>query len=57
MKKINNKTQGYVMAGIGFLMIVYNAISYITSDNTHPALGIVGLVFVAVGMNRTKKSA
>jgi len=55
MKQIDNKTKGYVMAGAGFLMIVFNAISYFTSDNTLPTLLIIGLVFVVIGMGWTKK--
>ena len=55
MKQINNKTPGYVMVGAGFLMIVFNAISYFTSDKTLPIVGILGLVFVVIGMGWTKK--
>jgi hypothetical protein len=55
MQQIANKTKGYVMVGAGFLMIVYNAISYFTSDNTLPILFIIGLVFVVIGMGWTKK--
>lgn len=42
------------MAGIGFLMIVYNAIRYLISDNTLPVLLILGLVFVVIGINLSK---
>ena len=55
MGKNNKKTKGYVMASVGFLMIVFNAISYFTSDSTQPALLILGLVFVVIGMGWTKK--
>ena len=58
MKKINNKTQGYVMTGIGFLMILVTALGYILNwDRNFSAIFIIGLVFVGVGMNRTRKSA
>ena len=43
------------MAGVGFLMIVYNAIRYLTSDNTYSVLLILGLVFVVIGMGWIKK--
>jgi len=55
MVKANNKMRGYVMTVVGFLMILFNAISYILSDNTSPIVGILGLLFVAVGLNWTKK--
>lgn len=55
MKQIDNKTKGYVMAGAGFLMILFNAISYFTSDKTLPVVGIIGLVFVVIGMGWAKK--
>jgi len=50
-----NKKQGYVMAIAGFVLIVINAISYFTTDSTLPILGILGLVFVVIGMNSVKK--
>ncbi len=51
-----NKTSGYVMAGVGFMMIVINALDYILGWETiHPAFGVVGLVFVAVGLKTARK--
>jgi len=55
MKQIDNKTKGFVMVGTGFLMIVFNAVSYFISDKTLPIVGILGLVFVVIGMGWTKK--
>ena len=55
MKQIDKKTIGYVMVGAGFLMIVFNAISYFTSNNILPILLIIGLVFVVIGMSWAKK--
>lgn len=52
----NNKTRGYVMFGAGFFLILMNAISYATHDSTSPAMGIIGLVFVAVGMRMVRSS-
>jgi hypothetical protein len=54
--KTNKAKQGYVMAGIGFGMIVFNAISYFVSDETLPAVGIIGLVFVAIGLKQSRQS-
>ena len=52
-------TSGLIMAIVGFIMILINAIGYLFDfDITSPAMGIMGLVFVAVGMGmvrRTKK--
>ena len=55
MTKINNKTKGLVMAGIGFIMIVINAINYLISKDTLPIFLILGLVFVVIGIGWTKK--
>ena len=45
------------MAGIGFVMILVNSLDYIFGwGNNFAILGILGLVFVAVEMNITKKS-
>ena len=56
MKKTNKQNQGYVMAGVGFAMILFNAINYFVSDETLPVVGIIGLVFVAIGLKQSKQS-
>ena len=53
-----NKRQisGYIMAGVGFVIILIVAINYIFHLNfSHPALSIIGLVFVGIGMGTIKK--
>ena len=59
MEKNNKKSfiSGYVMAIIGFLLILYNALNYIFGWNAGSTpLSVIGIVFVAVGMRIVKKS-
>lgn len=45
------------MAIIGFIMILINAVSYIFNlDFKQPALVVMGLVFVIIGMQLAKKN-
>jgi hypothetical protein len=51
----NKKIRGYIMAGIGFVMILVNALDYIFGWNyISSAIGIIGLIFVAIGMKLSK---
>lgn len=44
------------MATVGFVMLLINAVSYIFGlDFRHPALTVMGLVFVTVGGNMIRK--
>jgi len=57
MKKINNKTKGYVMAGSGFVLLLVNAANYLFHwDRNFTPIFIIGLVFVVIGMNFVKKA-
>jgi hypothetical protein len=52
----NKKISGYVMFGVGGVILLINAISYIFGlDFKHPALTVMGLVFVVVGMKIVRK--
>jgi len=54
----NQKISGYIMAIIGFIMLIVNAAGYVFNlDIKSPALTIMGLVFVVIGMKivRNKK--
>jgi len=52
----NKKINGYVMFGVGGVILLINAISYIFGlDFKHPALTVMGLVFVVVGMKIARK--
>jgi hypothetical protein len=55
--KLNSKkTSGYVMAGIGLLMLLANAFNYVLGwDGEFVPLMIIGLVLVVTGMNLVKK--
>lgn len=45
------------MPAIGFILIVINAVGYIFNLNIkHPALTILGIVFVTIGMQRARKN-
>lgn len=53
MKKIH----GYIMAIVGFIMLLINAIGYIFHfDFKAPVITILGLIFVVVGMTITRKN-
>ncbi|MFC1685461.1 hypothetical protein ACFLZZ_00380 [Nanoarchaeota archaeon] len=55
MKKKPNKIRGQIMAGIGFVMILANALNYLLNwGKEMTPLFIIGLVFVVIGMNMTK---
>ncbi len=46
----NKKIQGYIMASIGFLLLLINALSYLLDGKIgKPALTIFGLIFVIIG--------
>jgi hypothetical protein len=50
------KTSGYVMAGIGFLMLLVNALSYIFGWSLKtPIFTVLGLVFVLIGLKNVRK--
>ena len=50
------KISGYFMAIVGFIMLLINAIGYIFNlDIKHPALTVMGIVFVVIGMGRVRK--
>jgi hypothetical protein len=54
---MNNKKRGYIMAGVGFLMILLTALDYVFGWNqTFTPVFIIGLIFVVVGMNYFKKT-
>jgi len=55
MKQSKNKTRGQIMVVVGFLMILANALNYLLSwDGNYTPLGIIGLVFVAVGLRMVR---
>jgi len=52
----SQKTAGYVMAGIGLLMILANALNYVFSwDSQMTPLMIIGLTLVVTGMNLSRQ--
>jgi hypothetical protein len=53
MKK--QKLSGFMMAVIGFVLIVINALNYIFGWEMGATLGVIGIVFLAVGMKTIKK--
>ena len=51
------KNSGYIMAGVGFIMLLANAFSYIFDWNIKsPAFTVLGLIFVLIGLKRARKS-
>jgi len=49
---------GYFMAGIGFVMILINALSYLLGwDLKSPAFTILGLVLIVIGSRTAWKSS
>jgi hypothetical protein len=50
------KILGYLMAIVGFIMILINAIGYIFNINiTSPVISTLGIIFVAIGMMNVRK--
>jgi len=51
------KNSGYIMAGVGFVMLLVNAFGYIFDwDIKSPAFTVLGLIFVMIGLKRARKS-
>jgi len=49
---------GYIMAIVGFVMILINALSYILGWNLKsPAFTILGLVLIVVGAKTARKTS
>jgi membrane protein implicated in regulation of membrane protease activity len=49
---------GYIMAVVGFVMILINALSYLLGwDLKSPAFTILGLVLIVTGARTAKKSS
>jgi len=52
-----NKINGYIMAIVGFVLILLSALNYIFHWNLiAPALGTMGIIFVAVGMMTSRRA-
>jgi len=50
------KTPSYIMVGIGFLMLLINALSYIFGLSLKtPIFTVFGLVFVLIGLRNVRK--
>jgi hypothetical protein len=51
------RLSGIIMFCIGFVMILISALGYLFNwDTKSPALTIMGLVFVAIGLQMARKS-
>jgi predicted membrane protein len=50
------KITGYIMAIIGIIIILYNAINYIFGWKLDTPIGVIGIVLLAVGMGPVRKS-
>ena len=49
---------GYIMAVVGFVMILINALSYLLGWNLKsPAFTILGLVLIVIGAKTARKSS
>jgi uncharacterized membrane protein len=51
------KISGYIMAGIGFIFILFSALNYIFGWKIGTLPGAMGIIFVAVGMAMVRKSS
>ncbi len=52
------KTAGYIMAGVGFVMILISILSYLLNwELKVPSFGIIGLVLVVIGTWTARKSS
>lgn len=56
MENKNIKIRGYVMFWVGFVMILVSAVGYIFNVGIKsPAISVLGIVFIAVGMATIRK--
>jgi uncharacterized membrane protein len=54
---VSERHQGYTMAIIGLIFLLYNTLSYVLGwESRSSAFTILGLVFVVIGMKRARKS-
>lgn len=53
--KNKNKTRGQVMALAGFFMILVNVLTFLLRDDTQFVVGTLGLLFLIIGINLSKK--
>jgi hypothetical protein len=52
------QVSGYIMAAVGFVMILINALSYFLGWNMKsPAFTLLGLVFIVIGTKTARKSS
>lgn len=52
---MDKKIKGYIMAIIGFILLLYNALSYLLGwESRNPAFTVLGLIFVVVGLKRIR---
>ena len=57
VKQNKNKTGAYVMAGVGFAMVVFNALNYLLDwDKESTPLMIIGIALTVTGMNMVRSS-
>lgn len=52
---MKNKIKGQIMAVAGLFMILINALTFIIRDNNQFILGIIGLLFLIIGINISKR--
>jgi hypothetical protein len=54
----NQQISGYIMAGVGFVMILINALRYLLGrDLKSPVFTILGLVLIVTGAWTARKSS
>jgi hypothetical protein len=51
------KITGYIMVIIGFIIILYHAINYIFGWKLDTPVGVIGIIFVVIGMGMVRKSS
>jgi len=52
---MESKSRGQIMALVGLFMIAVNAITYLVVDNSQFIVGVIGLLFLVIGINISKK--
>jgi hypothetical protein len=54
-EQTGKQTAGFIMTGVGFMMILVNALDYLLGwNNDYTPLWIIGLVLVVTGINLSK---
>jgi len=53
---MNNKLKGQIMSVFGLFLILVNTLTFLIRDNNQFIVGTLGLLFLIIGINISKKN-